>query len=464
MFEANVYSKRREKLRESISSGLALFLGNLESPMNYPANTYHFRQDSSFLYFFGLNSSGLAGIIDFDENEDSLFGDDVSIDDIIWMGPQPSLKERGGRAGVSDCRPSSELETVLSRAIKAGRKIHFLPPYRAEKIIRLESLMGIPVSQVKSNASEELIKAVVKLREIKDAHEINEIEKAVDIAWEMHTTAMKMAHPGIYEREIAGRIEGISLSHGGPVSFPVILSINGQTLHNHYHGNMLTEGRMMVCDAGAETEMCYSSDLTRTVPVGGKFSPRQKDVYEIVLKANLEAIAAMKPGVFFRDIHLKAAKIIASGLKDLGLMKGDTDKAVSEGAHALFFPHGLGHMMGLDVHDMEDLGENYVGYNEEIQRSKQFGLAFLRMGKRLQEGFVMTVEPGIYFIPALIDSWRNEKKFEEFINYELVESYKDFGGIRIEDDVLVTSKGYKVLGKPVPKTIQEIESLMQSGS
>jgi Xaa-Pro aminopeptidase len=464
MFEANVYLKRREKIRESISSGLALFLGNLDSPMNYPANTYHFRQDSSFLYFFGLNSSGLAGIIDIDENKDSLFGDDVSIDDIIWMGPQPSLKERGARAGVSDCRPLSDLETVLRKAIKAGRNIHFLPPYRAEKIIRMESLLGIPVSQVKSNASEELIKAVVKLREIKDAHEISEIEKAVDIAWEMHTTAMKMAHPGIYEREIAGRIEGISLSHGGPVSFPVILSINGQTLHNHYHGNMLTEGRMMVCDAGAETEMCYASDLTRTVPVGGRFSSRQKDVYEIVLNANLKAIAAMKPGIFFRDIHLLAARTIASGLKDLGLMKGDTDKAVSEGAHALFFPHGLGHMMGLDVHDMEDLGENYVGYNEEIQRSKQFGLAFLRMGKRLQEGFVMTVEPGIYFIPALIDTWKNEKKFEEFINYELLESYKDFGGIRIEDDVLVTSKGYKVLGKPVPKTVQEIESLMLSGS
>lgn len=461
MFEAKIYSERRQKLRKSLSTGLVLFLGNIDSPMNYPANIYHFRQDSSFLYFYGLNEPGLAAIIDLDEGKDHLFGDDVTLDDIIWMGPQPSVKEKAKSAGIENTHPSSKLQEVISSAIQSGRKIHYLPPYRAEKVLRLEALLGIPAAEIKSNASTELIKGVVSLRAIKDEHEIKEIEKAVDIAWEMHTTAMKMAKPGVYEREIAGRIEGISLSHGGPVSFPVILSINGQTLHNHYHGNMLKEGRMLVCDAGTETEMSYSSDLTRTVPVGGKFSQRQKEIYEIVLKANVEAIKAIKPGVPYRDVHLLSARIIAEGLKNLGLMKGDTDKAVSEGAHALFFPHGLGHMMGLDVHDMEDLGENYVGYDDEIKRSTQFGLAFLRLGRKLQEGFVLTVEPGIYFIPALIDKWKSENKLAEFINYDKVETYKDFGGIRIEDDVLVIKDGNRVLGKPVPKTVEEIEAIMK---
>ncbi len=461
MFEAKIYSERRNKLRKSLSTGLILFLGNQDSPMNYPANIYTFRQDSSFLYFFGLNGPNLAAILDIDTGKDILFGNDVTLDDIIWMGSQPSIKEKGKLVGVENTFPFLKINEFIGDAIKSGRKIHYLPPYRAEKTIRLEALLGIPNSQIKANVSEELIKAVVKLRSIKDEHEIKEIEKAMEIAFDMHTTAMKMGHPGIYEREIAGTIEGISLSKGGKVSFPVILSINGQTLHNHYHGNILKEGRMMVCDAGAETEMSYSSDLTRTVPVGGKFSNRQKEIYEIVLKANVEAIKAIKPGIPYREIHLMAARIIAGGLKDLGLMKGDTDRAVSEGAHALFFPHGLGHMMGLDVHDMEDLGENYVGYDDEIKRSSQFGLAFLRLGRKLQEGFVLTVEPGIYFIPALIERWKTENKFTEFINYAKVDDYIDFGGVRIEDDILVTSDGYRLLGKPVPKTVAEIESIMK---
>lgn len=461
MFDAKIYTERRKKLKKSISSGLALFLGNQDSPMNYPANTYHFRQDSSFLYFFGLNGSNLAAIIDVDEDKDYLFGNDVTLDNIIWMGPQPTMKEKGRLVGVENCHPMNKLDEIIKEAIKSGKKIHYLPPYRTEKLLRLETLLSIPHHQIKANVSEELIQGVVKLRSIKDELEIKEIEKAADVAWEMHTTAMKMAQPGVYEREIAGKIEGISLSHGGPVSFPVILSINGQTLHNHYHGNLLKEGRMMVCDAGSETEMGYSSDLTRTVPVGGNFSQRQKEIYEIVLKANVEAIMAIKPGIPYRDIHLMSAKIIASGLKEIGLMKGDVDKAVSEGAHALFFPHGLGHMLGLDVHDMEDLGENYVGYDDEIKRASQFGLAFLRLGRKLQEGFVLTVEPGIYFIPALIDKWKTENKFTEFINYDKVETYRDFGGIRIEDDVLVTKDGYRILGKPVPKTVEEIEEIMK---
>jgi Xaa-Pro aminopeptidase len=302
---------------------------------------------------------------------------------------------------------------------------------------------------------------VVALRSVKEKLEVEEISRAVDITREMHTTAMKMAHPGIFEREIAGRIEGIALSHGTSVSFPIILSVDGQTLHNHYHGNLLEAGRMMVTDAGAETVNHYAGDITRTVPVGGKFNRRQKEIYEIVLEAENGSIEQIRPGIPYRDIHLGAARIIAEGLKNLGLMKGGVDEAVEAGAHAMFFPHGLGHMMGMDVHDMEGLGEDNVGYSDTVKRSKQFGTAYLRLGKELEAGYVLTVEPGIYFIPALIDKWRSEGKFTEFINYDKVENYKDFGGIRIEDDVLVTPDGYRILGKPIPKTISEIEEIMK---
>ncbi|HOP14105.1 aminopeptidase P family protein [Lentimicrobium sp.] len=462
MFAPGTYAGRREALRREIKSGIAVFPGNTEAAFNYPANTYHFRQDSTFSYFFGLNQPDLAGIIDFDSGVELLFGNDVDMDDIIWMGPQPSMADRGKLAGIDRTAPLQGFGDYIAEALKKGRKVHFLPPYRGETRIQLWTLLGIPVAEQKAAASVELIKAVVKLRSIKSAEEIAEIEKMVDVAYLMHTTAMKMAHPGIVEQKIAGTIEGIALANAGPVSFPVILSVNGQTLHNHYHGNTLSEGRMMVVDAGCESEeSLYSSDITRTVPVGGKFSERQRGIYEIVLNANLNAIAAIKPGIPYREVHLLAAKTIADGLKALGLMKGDTQAAVEAGAHALFFPHGLGHMMGMDVHDMENLGENYVGYDEEITRASQFGTAFLRLGRRLQQGFVLTVEPGIYFIPALIDQWKAEGKFTEFINYEKVETYKDFGGIRIEDDVLVTETGNRVLGRPIPKTVAEIETIMK---
>jgi Xaa-Pro aminopeptidase len=310
-------------------------------------------------------------------------------------------------------------------------------------------------------ASVDLIKAVISLRSVKEQVEIDEIEKMVDVAYEMHTTAMKMAFPGIYEREIAGKIEGIAISHGGAAAFPIILSINGQILHNHYHGNILKEGRLMVVDAGAESSRGYASDITRTSPVGGKFSPEQKQIYEIVLAANMETIEAVKPGITFKSIHLKAASIIAEGLKELGLMKGNIEQAVNAGAHALFFPHGLGHMLGMDVHDLEGLGEDYVGYDDTIKRSKQFGTAYLRLAKNLQPGYTLTIEPGIYFIPALIDQWKNSKMFEEFINYDRINKYMDFGGIRIEDNVLVKEKGHRVLGKPIPKTVTEVEEIMK---
>ncbi|MFO7614794.1 MAG: aminopeptidase P family protein [Bacteroidales bacterium] len=460
MFAPTTYASRRARLRQLVSSGLILFPGNPEASMNYPANTYHYRQDSNFLYYFGLDHPDLAGVIDLDNGKDIIFGNDVDIDDIIWMGPQPSMKERAAKVGVDHTEPMAQLETYIREALAKGRKVHIVKPYRYRVLVWLESLLGVHHSQVKDFISEELILGIVAMRSIKEDIEIRELEKAIDVAYIMHTTAMRMARPGTVEQEIAGAIEGIALSHGGPVSFPVILSVDGQTLHNHYHGNILKEGRMMVVDAGCETPLHYASDITRTVPVGGKFNPRQKDIYQIVLDANMAAIGATKPGIFNKEVHLLAARTIVNGLKEIGLMKGDTEEAVAAGAHALFFPHGLGHMLGLDVHDMEGLGEKFVGYNDTIERSNQFGLAFLRMARKHEPGFVVTIEPGIYFIPALIDMWRKEEKNAAFINYDKVETYKDFGGIRIEDDVLVTPGGCRVLGKPIPKTITDIENLM----
>jgi len=460
MFPSSIYKDRRNRLRNEVQGGLIFFPGNQEVSFNYPANTYAFRQDSNFLYFFGLDQPDLAGVIDLDNGKDILFGNDVEIGDIIWMGQQPTIQDRGDQCAVDETHSLHLLEETLKKAIAEGRKVHFTPPYRGETIIQLSDLLGRSISDIRNQASEELIRGVVKLRMKKDQLEIQEMESMVDVAYQMHTTAMKMARAGTIEREIAGTIEGIALAQACGVSFPVILTINGQTLHNHYHGNMLVPEKMLVIDAGAESEYHYASDITRTVPVGGEFSRRQKEIYNIVLDANLAAIQAMKPGVPFRDIHLLAAQVIAKGLISLGIMKGDPDEAVSQGAHTMFFPHGLGHPIGLDVHDLEGVGEYYVGYDEEIQRSKEFGLGFLRFGRKLQENFVMTIEPGIYFIPELIDIWKAEGKHTDFINYDLVESYKNFGGIRIEDDVLVTHNGSRVLGKPIPKTVEEIEAIM----
>ena len=459
MFESSVYSKRRTLLRKSMGSGLVLLLGNEDAAFNYPANQYHFRQDSSFLYYFGLDHPNLAGVIDLDSGEDWIFGNDVDMDDIIWMGVLPSIADLSVKVGVIKTAPYSGLQKMMDTAVSQGREIHFTPPYRGETKLELERLTKIPAAELKAKSSVRLIKAIVAQRSIKDQYEIAEIEKAIDTAYLMHTTAMKMAMPGTWEQEIAGTIEGIALAHGGPVSFPVILSMNGQTLHNHDHSQILEPGRMMVVDAGCESALHYASDLTRNVPVGLRFNSRQKAVYEAVLQANLKAIEAIKPGILYKDVHLLAAGVMVDALKEIGLMKGNTQDAVAAGAHALFFPHGLGHMMGLDVHDMENLGQIYVGYDDEIQPASQFGLAFLRLARRLEPGFVLTVEPGCYFIPALIDQWKAEGLHTSFINYAEAEKYKDFGGVRIEDDVLVTETGNRVLGKPVPKTIQEIENL-----
>lgn len=461
LFSKEIYMNRRQKLKAEMKDGLLLFIGNEEASFNYPANTYAFRQDSNFLYFFGLDLYNLVGVMDVDHDQDYIFGNDVDMDDIIWMGPQPSMKELGEKVGVKLTANLESLKTLLTDAIKAGRKIHFVPPYRGEHKLQLSSLLGLRPCTVKDYVSQELIKAVVKLREIKEDVEIVEMEKAVDIAYEMHTTSMRMAaKAGRIEREIAGTIEGISLAKGGPVSFPIILSVHGETLHNHHHDNIIEVGQMMVTDAGAETTMHYASDITRTVPVGGKFNERQKGIYQAVLDANMKAIEAIKPGMEYRAVHFLAAKVLVEGLIKVGLMKGDSQAAVDAEAHTLFMPHGLGHQLGLDVHDMEGLGENNVGYDEKTVRSKNFGTAYLRLAKELKPGIVLTVEPGCYFIPALIDQWKSEQKHSNFINYDLLETYKDFGGIRIEDDILVTETGNRVLGKPIPKTIEEVEAIM----
>ncbi len=461
MFETSVYQNRRKKLMEKMSGGLVLILGNGEAPANYTDNTYKFRQDSSFSYFFGLNLPGFAGVLDVDAGKEYIFGNDVDIDDIIWMGPQPLVKDLAARVGVETTFPFPELAVCLKEAISKGRRIHFLPPYRFRNMVLLEDLLGIHHSLIKTYASLELIKAVVSLRSVKEPCEIEEITKACNIGYEMHTAAMRHCKPGVKEQYIAGLIEGIAASYGSMVSFPVIMSQNGETLHNHDHSQILQQGRMMLTDAGAETVMNYCSDFTRTVPVGGKFTSRQKDVYNIVLACNNEAIRLARPGVTYQYVHLEVCKVLAQGLKDLGLMKGDVNEAVAAGAHALFMPHGLGHMMGLDVHDMEDLGQIYVGYDDEVRPIQQFGTSSLRMGRRLQEGFVITDEPGCYFIPALIDQWKQQGTHKDFLVYDKIESFKDFGGIRLEDDILITAEGSRFLGdKRTPITVEEVEEIM----
>ena len=461
MFESTTYIKRREALRKKVKSGLILILGNNEAPANYPDNCYHFRQDSSFLYFFGQSHPGYAGVLDIEAGEDIFFGNDVDIDDIIWMGPQPSIKDLAAQVGVQKSMPLCKLKEVVGQAIAQGRKIHFLPPYRYDNMMLLEELTGIRASMVKKYASVELIKAVVDLRSVKEACEIAELDLACNIGYEMHTTAMKLCKPGVSEQYITGVLEGIAASYGSKTSFATILTQHGETLHNHDHSHLLEAGKMMLTDCGAERISNYCSDHTRTVPVSGKFDARQKDIYNIVLACHGKALELTRLGITYKEVHLEVCKVLAQGLNDLGLMKGNVEEAVAAGAHALFLPHGLGHMMGLDVHDMEDLGQIYVGYDDETRPSTQFGLASLRMGRRLQEGFVMTDEPGCYFIPALIDQWRAEKKYTDFLNYDAIESFKDFGCIRLEDDILITPEGSRFLGeKRIPITVEEVENIM----
>jgi len=462
MFPANIYIERRKLLRTQVQSGLVLLLGNQQSPMNFSDNHYPFRQDSSFLYFFGLDLANLAAVIDVDETKECVFGNDLTVDDIIWTGPQPSLKEKCLKTGISETAQSDKLQEVLAKAKRQGRKIHFLPQYRTENVLKIERLLRKTPVAIHQHVSETLIKAIALQRSIKNKEEIEQIETAVNISYEMQMLAMKMSKPGVHEREVAGAMEAIALSQGSGLAFPTIFSINGQTLHNHNYVNIMKQGDIAINDSGVESELHYASDITRTIPVGCRFSKRQKEIYAIVLNAQEKAIDAVKPGVEFRAIHRLGCKILVSGLKDLGLMKGDIDEAVDVGAHTLFFPCGLGHMLGLDVHDMEALGEDYVGYTDTIKRNPEFGWKSLRLAKALETGFVITVEPGVYFIPELIDRWKAEQKCSSYINYNAVEKYRDFGGIRIEDDVLVTEDGYRLLGRPIPKTIDEVEKISSS--
>ena len=457
MMDKKVYVHRRAKLMEDMADGVILLLGNAEMPMNYKANTFRFRQDSSFLYFGGPDLPGLSLLIDVDNNKTLLFGNDYALDEIIWMGEQVPLAKQAVEKGIDEVQTAGRLADYLGKCIEQKRRVHYLPPYHASHIIYLTELIKRDRDAILSGSSDRLTRAVIKQRSVKDHDEIAELEKAVDIAREMHTAAMRMAREGLYERDIAGAIEGIALAKGEGVPFSVILSVRGEILHNIHHGNKLRNGDLIINDSGAESLLHYASDITRTFPVSGKFASQQKEIYEIVLSAQTGAIEAVSPGKFYKDIHLQCATMITEGLKTIGLMKGDPEAAVEAGAHALFFPHGLGHMLGLDVHDMEGLGENLVGYDQETERSEQFGLASLRLAKKLRPGYVLTVEPGIYFIPALISKWQSEKKFYEYINYELVHKYIGFGGVRIEDDVLITENGGRVLGKPIPKTINEVE-------
>lgn len=458
MFTKKIYVERRQKLRKEVNSGLILVLGNTDVAFNYQANEYLFRQDSTFRYFFGLDLQGLVGVIDIDENKEYLFGEEVDINDVVWTGPVPSLKQRATSIGVAHSGTIKDLRNLIDKAVFAGRKVHFVPPYRAKNVDFIADLLHVRSEYVQAYVSKELIQACVKLRSIKSPEEIAEIEDAISTAYDMHTTMMHMAAKvGTYEYKISGTMEGIALAGGGPVSFPIILTTHGEILHGHDHSLKIQKGRMIVSDAGCENKMGYCSDITRSVPVGGKFDSRQKAIYQAVLDAQLLVFDLCKPNVKYSDIHKAAVEKLGEGLKAIGLMKGDIHQAVEQGAMGMFMPHGLGHMMGLDVHDMENYGENYVGYDKKNVRSTQFGLASLRLGRELKEGFVLTDEPGCYFIPMLIDMWKAEKKCADFINYNEVEKFKDFGGIRIEDDILITKGGCRLLGKPIPKTIEEIE-------
>lgn len=456
MFSKETYIKRRQQLAQDVDKGLLLFIGNTESPMNYADNTYRFRQDSSFLYFFGLNHPDLVGVVDAESGESAIYGDDYTIDHIVWMGNQPTIAERAATCGVQQTGTTAELIKTLDRAKAAGRPIHFLPVYRGESKIKLLEWLSIQPSEVKEKASLELVLAVIKQRNYKSAEEIVEIEKAVNTTVDMHLAAMRMARPGMTEAQVAAEVERIALAEDGTISFPVIATINGQTLHNHYHGNTLKEGQLFLLDAGAETSAGYAGDMSSTFPVSKTFTPRQKDIYQVALDSHEKAISMLKPGVAFKDIYLESARVVLQGMKDLGFAKGNIDDALMCGAHAMFFPCGLGHMMGLDVHDMEDLGEQYVGYYNEA-KSTQFGMKSLRLGRKLEPGFVLTIEPGIYFIPQLIDKWKSEKHLTEFLNFDKLEEYKDFGGCRNEEDFLITEQGYRLLGKPLPKTIEDVE-------
>lgn len=459
MFSKDTYIQRRNRLKKDVGNGLIILLGNEESSMNFKDNWYHFRQDSSFLYFCAVSLPGLTAILDCDSGEDTILGDELTIDDIVWTGPQPTIASLAEKSGITNTHPNSQLEVIIKKAVTDGRNVHFTPTYREEHITKLAAWTGKSIAEIRVGESVPLIKAIIAQRNIKTAEEIVELHKAVDLTADMHLAAMRYSRSGIKEAEIAAKVNQVALAGEGQLSFPIILTKDGQTLHNHYHGNIIKDGDLILCDAGAEIASGYAGDMTRTFPVSTQFSDRQRELYQVVLDAHETAIAALQPGIKYRDVHLMACTKLAEGLTEVGLMKGNPEEAVAAGAHTMFFQCGLGHMMGMDVHDMENLGEPYVGYSETLKKSTEFGLKSLRLGKELEAGFVITVEPGIYIIPELIDMWKAENKNAEFLNYDKLETYKDFGGIRIEEDFVITENGADLLGKPVPKTIKEVEEV-----
>lgn len=456
MISKQTFIDRRTQLRNGVNSGIIVIQGNNESSMNFPDNWYYFRQDSSFLYYCGIKEPGMCLVLDIESGRDALYGHELTLDDVIWGGPQPSLEEKASMAGIEDSFGISKLPDLIESALKQNRKIHILPTYRAEHTFNYQK-WGL--DQPERFVSEELIRQIIKQRNIKTKDELQEIHKASNITGKMHLTALQVARAGMKEYELMGLLNGIALSGGGDISFPIILSINGQILHNHSYNNTLTEDRMLLVDCGAETASGYAGDRTSTFPIASGFTSRQKEIYEIVLNSYQTAVDALKPGISYKEVHLMSVAVIAEGLKDLGILTGKVEDIVENGAHALFMPHGLGHMMGLDVHDMENLGEELVGYDSKIKKSTQFGLRSLRLGRELQKGFVLTVEPGIYFIPELIREWKKNGNNKEFLNYDRLADFLDFGGIRIEDDYAITESGYQLLGDPLPRTVSEIEEI-----
>ena len=464
MFSIETYVNRRTELKKLVKSGIILLFGNNESPVNYPNNGYYpFRQDSTFRYYFGLERDGLVGVIDIENDSEILIGDDIDIDDIIWYGSVNSVSDLAASCGMKKSAPMKQLQIICNEALKLKRPIHFLPPYRHDNKLQIFDLLGIHPNQQKESASVELIKAVVKMRSTKEQQEIDEIDQACSIGYKMHTTAMRLTKPGLTEKYVGGMVNGVANAYGSMVSFATIFTQHGEIMHGTPSWNKLEDGRLALCDCGAENRNGYCSDNTRTYPVNSKFTQKQLEIYKIVEECHDYALELSKPGIRYYDVHMGVCRLMTERLKELGLMKGDVDEAVKAGAHALFLPHGLGHMMGMDVHDMEGLGQNYVGFDDDIQPSTQFGTNCLRMGRKLEKGFVVTDEPGIYFIPALIDDWRAKGLHQDFINYDKVEGYKDFGGIRIEDDILITDNGCRFLGEErIPYHPKDVEEYMSN--
>ena len=467
MFEKDVYIARRKELLKRMEGqqGIALFLGNVESPAQYRDNCYKWRQDSNWIYYFGIDEPRFAATIDLESGEETLYADDFGIDDIIWMGPMPSVRSLADRAGVAKTAPYDAVVKALQ-----GRQVHFLPASRHYNQLLLSRLLGLAPEETViagkagcPKASEALVRAVIGMRLVKEPGEIAAIDAACNLGYEMHTIARRGIRPGRIEQEIVGEMEGLALAKGWGVSFATILTQHGEIFHCHSHEMPVEPGRLMVVDAGVEANDHYASDFTRTYPTAGRFTQRQRDIYQTVYECNELAFSMTRPGVAYRDVHLAVAAHMLDNLRQLDLVRGDLDGMVADGIAGLFMPHGLGHNMGLDVHDMEDLGENLVGYDGDQTRSPQLGLGSLRMARVLQPGHVVTDEPGIYFIPALIEQWKREGTDGGRVNYAKLKEYYDFGGIRLEDDVLITEKGARLLGtKRLPITVEEVEEAMKN--